>query len=224
MTTTAQQSSQSLVEVNRHTVWSTVHWRKVGDAANRQSLNCLNTLKSLALPRGLNPCFRRERARFGALEVFRRSEPLRRGADRGFVLSHWPSSPDRTCDAPAGVVECGHAVAIGARRAGDAPGGVIECRCTLRIGAGLAGDAPDGVAEGRGLCRGGARQYQREGEREGDPGHLVGSSLRVLRLVMISVRSEAGSMAANSCGGGPSLVALVTLSHRSCRTATSVWT
>src|SRR5215510_16178012 len=87
MTTTAQQSSQSLVEVNRHTVWSTVHWRKVGDASNRQSLNCLNTLKSLALPRGLNPCFRRERARFGALEVFRRSEPLRRGADRGFVLS-----------------------------------------------------------------------------------------------------------------------------------------
>jgi len=37
-------------------------------------------LKLLALPRGLpNPCFRRERARFG-LEVFRRSEALRRGA------------------------------------------------------------------------------------------------------------------------------------------------
>ena len=33
------------------TVWSTVHWRKVGDAANPQSLNCLNALKSLALPR-----------------------------------------------------------------------------------------------------------------------------------------------------------------------------
>src|SRR5262245_16654707 len=58
----------SRVEVTRHqmsrrkfrsigTVWSTVQWRKVGDAANRQSLNCLNSLKSLALPRGLEPLF-----------------------------------------------------------------------------------------------------------------------------------------------------------------------
>src|SRR5262249_41725271 len=39
------------------TVWSTVHWRKVGDAAKPQSLNCLNALKSLALPRGLEPLF-----------------------------------------------------------------------------------------------------------------------------------------------------------------------
>src|SRR5262249_44489770 len=68
----------------------------------------------------------RERARFGALEVFRRSEPLRRDADRGFVLSHWPSSPDRTCDAPAGVVERGHAVAMGARRAGAAACAIVK--------------------------------------------------------------------------------------------------
>jgi hypothetical protein len=27
---------------------NTVHWRKVGDAATEQSLNCLNSLKSLA--------------------------------------------------------------------------------------------------------------------------------------------------------------------------------
>jgi len=75
-------------------------------------------LKSLALPRALEP-----------------------GADRGFVLSHWPSSPDRTCDAPAGVVERGHAVAIGARRAGDAACAIVKGRYPVSVGAGAPGDA-----------------------------------------------------------------------------------
>ena len=47
-------------------------------------------------------------------------------ARRSRVLSHWPSSPNRTCDAPAGVVERGHAVAVGARAASDAALGVVE--------------------------------------------------------------------------------------------------
>src|SRR5262249_4391993 len=53
MTTTAQQSSQSLVEVNRHSVehcpleksWRSGKWA--------EALSWLNLLKSLALPRGL---------------------------------------------------------------------------------------------------------------------------------------------------------------------------
>src|SRR5262249_15478206 len=87
-----------------------------------------------------------------------------------------------------GVVGGGRAFGVGARLAGDAPGGVIECRCALRIGAGLAGDAPGGVAEGRGLCRGGARQRQREGEREGDPGHWLPSAF----LAVMAPFSSAG--------------------------------
>ena len=60
--------------------------------------------------------------------------------------------------------------------AGDAPGGVVERGRAFRVGARLAGDAPGGVAEGRGLCRRGTRQRQREGEREGDPGHWLPSA------------------------------------------------
>src|SRR5262249_35128910 len=49
---------------------------------------------------------------------------------------------------------------------------------------GLAGDAPGGVAEGRGLCRGGARQRQ----REGDPGHWLPSAF----LAVMAPFSSAG--------------------------------
>ena len=63
------------------------------------------------------------------------------------MLSHWPSSPDRTCDAPAGVVERGHAVAIGARRAGDAACAVVECRDAVGVGSGVSGDATGGVVK-----------------------------------------------------------------------------
>src|SRR5262249_24977623 len=42
---------------------STVHWRKVGDAANLQAFNNTNSLKSLRSLGDSNPCFRRERAR-----------------------------------------------------------------------------------------------------------------------------------------------------------------
>src|SRR5262245_12455766 len=55
-------------------------------------------------------------------------------ARRSRVLSHWPSSPNRTCDAPAGVVERGHAVAVGARAASDAAGGVVETANVLGLG------------------------------------------------------------------------------------------
>ena len=119
-----------------------------------------------------NPCFRRERARFGALEVFRRSEPLRRGADRGFVLSHWPSSPDRTCDAPAGVVERRHAVAIGARRAGDAACAIVKGPYPVSVGAGASGDAAVGVVENaRVLSLGGRERRKRGQECDGDDSH-----------------------------------------------------
>src|SRR5262249_16916813 len=56
----------------------------IGQLLDTQLISCNKYLILLALPRGLEPLFSPERARFGALEVFRRSEPLRRGADRGF--------------------------------------------------------------------------------------------------------------------------------------------
>src|SRR5262249_55675076 len=121
------------------------------------------SLKILALPRGTRtPVFAVRGRGSGHLEVFRRSEPLRRGADRGFVLSHWPSSPDRTCDASAGVVERGHAVAIGARRAGDAACAIVKGRYPVSVGAGASGDTAVGVVkDARCLLRIGGR-----GERE----------------------------------------------------------
>ena len=63
------------------------------------------------------------------------------------MLSHWPSSPDRTCDAPADVVERGHAVVIGARRAGDAACAIVKGRYPVSVGAGASGDAAVGVVK-----------------------------------------------------------------------------
>ena len=63
------------------------------------------------------------------------------------MLSHWPSSPDRTCDAPAGVVERRHAVAIGARRAGDAACAIVKGPYPVSVGAGASGDATGGVVK-----------------------------------------------------------------------------
>jgi hypothetical protein len=101
-------------------------------------------------------------------------------ADRGFVLSHWPSSPDRTCDAPAGVVERGHAVAIGACRSGHAPGAVMEGGDAVAVGSRAAGHAAGAIVEAN-VLRVGGRERGKRGQCE-----------MMMRMVdLIVVRSRA---------------------------------
>ena len=61
-------------------------------------------------------------------------------------------------------MERGHAVAIGARRAGDAACAVVECRDAVGVGSGAAGDATGGVVkDAPGVPRvGGKRQEGQE--------------------------------------------------------------
>jgi len=87
------------------------------------------------------------------------------------VLSHWPSSPDRTCDAPAGVLERRHPVAIGAGRAGHATGAVMEGGDAAGVGSGAAGGAPGAVVEANVLGLRRRERGERGQECDGDDAH-----------------------------------------------------
>ena len=93
-------------------------------------------LKSLALPRGLEPLFSVRGRGSGPSkysgEVNHSGVAPIEGSCSAIGLHLLIEPVTRT----AGVVERGHAVAIGARRAGDAACAVVECRDAVGVGSG----------------------------------------------------------------------------------------